>query len=214
MWSLLDRPRRRRRSPSPHRKFRSSTVGLGSHPVRKAQGVTVSLTFSISSPLQQPSTLSSRLIQHRCSSRRLAVRFLICSPPSPNFSPCINPVTLQRCTLRGQLSMLRARSFTCCRSSDTSLSLLRVLLGFKSSEQLLLPQHPDFLAAPPTVLSDCAHLFAETHVRKHPFSATSMACQAGASAWFISTVLWVCLDILARLWPDADCVACCSLFHL
>ena len=51
--------------------------------------------------------------------------------------------------------------------------------------------HPNLLAAPPAILADCAHLTAEAYVQCFTFSAHSVASQVGASAWFISTVLWI-----------------------
>ena len=158
MCSLLDRPFRR--SPAPHTKFRSfcnSWTCLTPGP----RGVTGTPTCSTSSPWQQPSVFSSSWIWHRCNSRRLSVRSLTCSPPSPNFSSGINPTPLQRCTQRGQFSRSRARSFKCWRPWCTTLPLQRLLSGFKSSDVVYLsgknnssycPQHPDLPAAPPTVL--------------------------------------------------------------
>ena len=61
-------------------------------------------------------------------------------------------------------------------------------LSLWEEQQPLLPQHPNLLAAPPTILADCANLVAQSHVHAYPFGANSMASQVGASAWFISIV--------------------------
>ena len=48
-------------------------------------------------------------------------------------------------------------------------------LSLWEEPQLLPPQHPNFPAAPPTVLVDCAYLIADAHVQTYPFGANSRA---------------------------------------
>ena len=60
-------------------------------------------------------------------------------------------------------------------------------LSLWEEQQVLLPQHPNLPAAPPTVLVDCAHLIAKTHAQAYPFGANSMV--------------------------NADCLSCCRLLH-
>ena len=102
-----------------------------------------------------------------------------------------NPTTLQCCTQRGQFGKSHARSSTCWMSwgfelaTPTPAAWVEIFgrrLSLWEEEQLSLPQHPNFLAAPPTVLADCTRLIAETHVQNCPFSANSTASQVGASA--------------------------------
>ena len=70
-------------------------------------------------------------------------------------------------------------------------------LSLWEEQQLLLSQHPNLPAAPPTVLVDFAHLIAEAHVQAYPFGANFRASQVGGSAWSISVAFWVCLSLTA-----------------
>ena len=63
-------------------------------------------------------------------------------------------------------------------------------------QQLQQPYRPHIPRGPLSVLADSARLIAKAHIRDHPFTANSRASQVGASAWFISVAIWVCLALI------------------
>ena len=63
-------------------------------------------------------------------------------------------------------------------------------------QQLLQP--PYLLAVPPAVLAGCAHQVAVDRTQSFPFSVGSTASQVGATAWFVSAVLWIQLCVFLQ----------------
>ena len=142
--------------------------------------------------LQQPQALRA------LSALLTAIAELLASVSTHNAPTLHTAWTIQQVT-RAEFQMLDVPGYDLATPTPAAwVEIFGRRLSLLEEEQLLLPQHPDLLAAPPAVLVGCARFVAETHVRNHPFSATFMASQVGASAWFISTVLWVCLDFVAR----------------
>ena len=80
-------------------------------------------------------------------------------------------------------------------------------LSLWQEQQLQQPYHPHIPRAPAAVLADSAYLIAEAYMLDHPFTANSRASQVGASAWFISVALSVCMELTAA---RQSCHTCAS----
>ena len=102
----------------------------------------------------------------------------------PRYVPTLHTAwTIQQVT-REEFHILEVLTYEL--ATPTSAVWVKIFgrrLSRREEQQLSLSQHPNIPAASPTVLIDCAHLTAETHVQTHPFDASSMTSQIGASAW-------------------------------
>ena len=129
------------------------------------------------------------------------------------------PITLQRCTQRGQFSRSRARSFRCWRSQGTTLPLLRLPLGLKSSDVVYLSWKKNSSCCRSTRTSLQRHqrywLVARVSLQKLTSGTTPPAQlpwpakseRPPGSSPPSSGSAWI-------LWQGADCFACCPLLHL
>ena len=110
------------------------------------------------------------------------------------------PMTFQFCTRRGPSSRLPAPSsifwkfwalsLQPARTPAAWVQILTRRLSLPQQQQSPQPPHP--LAVPSAAVSGCGHQLAVAHVQSFP-----TASQVGATAWFVSAVLWIRLCIFA-----------------
>ena len=183
MRSLLGRARRRR-SPAPHTADFVLQLSDVAH-TSSARGEDDTHIFGI-----LPWAAAIYILIEKGS--RVGIRASVSSPTSRiasgnrrTSSPGGSPTSHQRCTQNGQFCKLHVRS-----STFGSLLACNSYAG----GQLLLPQHPSLLVAPPTVLVECAHLIAEA-----PFQACFLSVRIRGPVKLehlprsISVACWVCL---------------------
>ena len=82
----------------------------------------------------------------------------------------------------------------------------RLSLWQQEQRQPHLALHSEFLAA-------FANQVDAAHVQNFPFSFLSTASQIGATAWFVSALLWVLLSLVVGQWTHASAWRSASGLH-
>ena len=127
----------------------------------------------------------------------------------PRDAPALHTARTVQQVTRSEFHILEALGFDLAIPTPVAwMEIFRRRLSLWEQEYCCPTAGP--FRSPPAVFADCAHHTCDAYVQCFPFSAGSMASQVGASAWFVSTVLWICLGTCGAMNVSA---AHCSFFR-